>query len=179
MDKEPVQAVKLHFLAFHLGMKGWNMDNITRHQRTITALQTHICSWKTVSFLLQQRWSGSAFWWRESGYVLHFPMYSHVHLQAAHQMLIILAFLKFDPKCWQCCTRILKFSGVVGLGGDGAESVQTAAPLLQIEDYDVVASMLAARSSFLCSLDLWRCRNLTDRGLVELVNGCRWLFCYF
>lgn len=34
--------------------------------------------------------------------------------------------------------------------------------------------MLAARSSLLCSLDLWRCRNLTDRGLVELVNGCRW-----
>lgn len=51
--------------------------------------------------------------------------------------------------------------------------VKTAAPLPQIEDYDVVASMLAARSSLLCSLDLWRCRNLTDRGLVELINGCR------
>lgn len=72
--------------------------------------------------------------------------------------------------------RILKFLKVVSWGGDGAESVQTAAPLLQIEDYDVVASMLAARSSFLCSLDLWRCRNLTDRGLVELINGCRWVF---
>lgn len=59
------------------------------------------------------------------------------------------------------------------------QSVKAAAPLLQIEDYDVVASMLAARSRFLCSLDLWRCRNLTDRGLVELVNGCRWLFFFF
>lgn len=97
-------------------------------------------------------------------------MYSHVHLQAGHQMLIISAFLKFDQKCWQCCTRILKFLKVVSI------CVQTAAPLLQIEDYDVVASMLAARSSFLTSLDLWRCRNLTDRGLVELINGCRWVF---
>uniref|UniRef100_H3CEA0 F-box and leucine-rich repeat protein 4 n=1 Tax=Tetraodon nigroviridis TaxID=99883 RepID=H3CEA0_TETNG len=46
---------------------------------------------------------------------------------------------------------------------------------VMIEDYDVVASMLAARSSLLCSLDLWRCRNLTDRGLLELINGCRML----
>ncbi|XP_028327282.1 F-box/LRR-repeat protein 4 isoform X2 [Gouania willdenowi] len=47
--------------------------------------------------------------------------------------------------------------------------------LLQIEDYDVVASMLATRCRTLCSLDLWRCRNLTDRGLAELVSGCRML----
>ncbi|XP_003965939.2 F-box/LRR-repeat protein 4 isoform X1 [Takifugu rubripes] len=46
---------------------------------------------------------------------------------------------------------------------------------VMIEDYDVVASMLAARSSFLRSLDLWRCKNLTDRGLLELVSGCRML----
>ncbi|XP_024861045.1 F-box/LRR-repeat protein 4 isoform X2 [Kryptolebias marmoratus] len=46
---------------------------------------------------------------------------------------------------------------------------------IEIEDYDVVASMLAARSRSLCSLDLWRCRNLTDRGLAELVSGCRML----
>lgn len=91
-------------------------------------------------------------------------------------MLIISAFWKFDQKYWQCCTRFQKFFKVVLLWGDGAESVKTAAPLLQIEDYDVVASMLAARSSFLRSLDLWRCRNLTDRGLVELINGCRWVF---
>ncbi|XP_074540245.1 F-box/LRR-repeat protein 4 [Halichoeres trimaculatus] len=46
---------------------------------------------------------------------------------------------------------------------------------VRIEDYDVVASMLAARCRSLCSLDLWRCRNLTDRGLAELVAGCRML----
>ncbi|XP_054898342.1 F-box/LRR-repeat protein 4 isoform X1 [Poeciliopsis prolifica] len=44
---------------------------------------------------------------------------------------------------------------------------------VRIEDYDVVASMLATRCRSLCSLDLWRCRNLTDRGLAELVTGCR------
>lgn len=47
-------------------------------------------------------------------------------------------------------------------------------PPLQIEDYDVVASMLAVRCRSLCSLDLWRCRNLTDRGVNELVSGCRY-----
>ncbi|XP_058504141.1 F-box/LRR-repeat protein 4 [Solea solea] len=45
----------------------------------------------------------------------------------------------------------------------------------RIDDYDVVASMLAARCRSLCSLDLWRCRNLTDRGITELVSGCRML----
>ncbi|MED6241574.1 F-box and leucine-rich repeat protein 4 [Ataeniobius toweri] len=35
--------------------------------------------------------------------------------------------------------------------------------------------MLATRCRSLCSLDLWRCRNLTDRGLAELVAGCRML----
>ena len=44
----------------------------------------------------------------------------------------------------------------------------------QIEDYDVVASMLSSRCYSLRSVDLWRCRNLTDRGLAELVSGCRW-----
>lgn len=39
-----------------------------------------------------------------------------------------------------------------------------------------MASMLAARCRSLCSLDLWRCRNLTDRGLAELVTGCRLMF---
>lgn len=46
---------------------------------------------------------------------------------------------------------------------------------LQIEDYDVVASMLAVRCRSLRSLDLWRCRNLTERGLAELAAGCRLL----
>ncbi|XP_028837583.1 F-box/LRR-repeat protein 4 isoform X2 [Denticeps clupeoides] len=46
---------------------------------------------------------------------------------------------------------------------------------VMVEDYDVVASMLAARCRFLSSLDLWRCHNLTERGLSELVSGCRLL----
>lgn len=63
---------------------------------------------------------------------------------------------------------------------DALESVKRYQRLLaclslQIEDYDVVASMMAARCRFLSSLDLWRCRNLTDRGLAELVSGCRWV----
>lgn len=45
----------------------------------------------------------------------------------------------------------------------------------QIDDYDVVASMLSARCRSLQSLDLWRCRNLSERGLAELVTGCRLL----
>ncbi|XP_030640767.1 F-box/LRR-repeat protein 4 [Chanos chanos] len=46
---------------------------------------------------------------------------------------------------------------------------------VMIEDYDVVASMLSARCRSLRSLDLWRCRNLSERGLAELVAGCRLL----
>ncbi|KAF7226183.1 F-box/LRR-repeat protein 4 [Nothobranchius furzeri] len=46
---------------------------------------------------------------------------------------------------------------------------------LRIDDYDVVSSMIAARCRSMRSLDLWRCRNLTDRGLTELVSGCRML----
>ncbi|XP_056458418.1 F-box/LRR-repeat protein 4 [Gadus chalcogrammus] len=46
---------------------------------------------------------------------------------------------------------------------------------VRIEDYDVVASMLSSRCYSLRSVDLWRCRNLTDRGLAELVSGCRML----
>lgn len=34
-------------------MKGWNMVNITRHQRTITASQTQISSWKTIFIYFQ------------------------------------------------------------------------------------------------------------------------------
>ncbi|KAG5856911.1 hypothetical protein ANANG_G00012940 [Anguilla anguilla] len=43
---------------------------------------------------------------------------------------------------------------------------------VMIEDYDVVASMLGVRCRSLRSLDLWRCKNLTERGLTELVSGC-------
>uniref|UniRef100_A0A8C6V326 F-box and leucine-rich repeat protein 4 n=1 Tax=Neogobius melanostomus TaxID=47308 RepID=A0A8C6V326_9GOBI len=46
---------------------------------------------------------------------------------------------------------------------------------VRIDDSDVVASMLAARCHSLCSLDLWRSRNLTDRGLAELASGCKML----
>ncbi|KAK7886483.1 hypothetical protein WMY93_026104 [Mugilogobius chulae] len=46
---------------------------------------------------------------------------------------------------------------------------------VRIDDYDVVASMLATRCHSLCSLDLWRCRNLTDRGLAEIASGCKML----
>ncbi|KAJ8288319.1 hypothetical protein COCON_G00009780 [Conger conger] len=46
---------------------------------------------------------------------------------------------------------------------------------VMMEDYDVVASMLAVRCRLLRSLDLWRCKNLTERGLTELVSGCRLL----
>lgn len=46
---------------------------------------------------------------------------------------------------------------------------------IMIEDFDVVASMLSVRCRSLRSLDLWRCRNLTERGLAELASGCRLL----
>ncbi|XP_053507569.1 F-box/LRR-repeat protein 4 isoform X1 [Ictalurus furcatus] len=43
---------------------------------------------------------------------------------------------------------------------------------VMIEDYDVVVSVLSARCRSLVSLDLWRCRSLSERGLAELVSGC-------
>ncbi|KAL6467432.1 hypothetical protein MHYP_G00231090 [Metynnis hypsauchen] len=43
---------------------------------------------------------------------------------------------------------------------------------VMIEDYDAVVSLVAARCRGLVSLDLWRCRNLSERGLAELVSGC-------
>ncbi|XP_046898624.1 F-box/LRR-repeat protein 4 isoform X2 [Hypomesus transpacificus] len=46
---------------------------------------------------------------------------------------------------------------------------------VMIEDYDAVASMLAARCRSLRSLDLWRSRSLTERGLAEVTSGCRQL----
>ncbi|XP_062846292.1 F-box/LRR-repeat protein 4 isoform X2 [Trichomycterus rosablanca] len=44
---------------------------------------------------------------------------------------------------------------------------------VMIEDYDVVVSVLSARCRSLISLDLWRCRSLSERGLAELASGCR------
>ncbi|XP_048882454.1 F-box/LRR-repeat protein 4 isoform X2 [Brienomyrus brachyistius] len=46
---------------------------------------------------------------------------------------------------------------------------------VMIEDYDAVASLLSTRCRSLLSLDLWRCKNLTERGLADLVSGCRLL----
>lgn len=46
---------------------------------------------------------------------------------------------------------------------------------VRIDDCDVVASMCAARCRSLRSLDLWRSRNLTDRGVAELATGCKML----
>ncbi|MGH0174180.1 UNVERIFIED_CONTAM: hypothetical protein FKN15_067530 [Acipenser sinensis] len=46
---------------------------------------------------------------------------------------------------------------------------------IEIEDYDVIASMLSAKSKNLKSLDIWRCKNITEKGISELVSGCRLL----
>ncbi|XP_066558658.1 F-box/LRR-repeat protein 4 isoform X1 [Amia ocellicauda] len=46
---------------------------------------------------------------------------------------------------------------------------------VMIEDYDLIASMISAKCKKLRSLDLWRCKNMTEKGLTELVSGCRLL----
>lgn len=43
---------------------------------------------------------------------------------------------------------------------------------LQIEDYDVIASMIGAKCKSLRTLDLWRCKNITENGIAELASGC-------
>lgn len=42
----------------------------------------------------------------------------------------------------------------------------------QIEDYDVIASMIGAKCKKLRTLDLWRCKNITENGIAELASGC-------
>lgn len=42
----------------------------------------------------------------------------------------------------------------------------------QIEDYDVIASMIGAKCKGLRTLDLWRCKNITENGIAELASGC-------
>lgn len=42
----------------------------------------------------------------------------------------------------------------------------------QIEDYDVIASMIGAKCKKLKTLDLWRCKNITENGIAELASGC-------
>lgn len=46
---------------------------------------------------------------------------------------------------------------------------------LQIEDYDLIASMMGAKCKKLRSLDLWRCKNITESGIAELASGCQLL----
>ncbi|XP_072264777.1 F-box/LRR-repeat protein 4 [Pyxicephalus adspersus] len=41
-----------------------------------------------------------------------------------------------------------------------------------IEDYDLIASVIGAKCKKLRSLDLWRCKNITEKGLRELAAGC-------
>ncbi|KAF2983414.1 hypothetical protein EK904_008687 [Melospiza melodia maxima] len=44
-----------------------------------------------------------------------------------------------------------------------------------IEDYDLIASMMGAKCKKLRSLDLWRCKNITESGIAELASGCQLL----
>ncbi|NP_001411975.1 F-box/LRR-repeat protein 4 isoform 3 [Mus musculus] len=43
---------------------------------------------------------------------------------------------------------------------------------VEIEDYDVIASMIGAKCKNLRTLDLWRCKNITENGIAELASGC-------
>ncbi|KAB0355790.1 hypothetical protein FD755_021731 [Muntiacus reevesi] len=43
---------------------------------------------------------------------------------------------------------------------------------VEIEDYDVTASMIGAKCKKLQTLDLWRCKNITENGIAELASGC-------
>ncbi|XP_073077034.1 F-box/LRR-repeat protein 4 isoform X4 [Manis javanica] len=43
---------------------------------------------------------------------------------------------------------------------------------VEIEEYDVIASMIAAKCKKLRTLDLWRCKNITENGIAELASGC-------
>lgn len=43
---------------------------------------------------------------------------------------------------------------------------------VKIEDYDVIASMMGAKCKKLRSLDMWRCKNITENGVAELASGC-------
>ncbi|KAM5256634.1 F-box/LRR-repeat protein 4 isoform 2-T2 [Ctenodactylus gundi] len=43
---------------------------------------------------------------------------------------------------------------------------------IEIEDYDVIASMIGAKCKNLRTLDLWRCKNITENGIAELASGC-------
>ncbi|XP_074006752.1 F-box/LRR-repeat protein 4 [Numenius arquata] len=46
---------------------------------------------------------------------------------------------------------------------------------VMIEDYDLIASVMGAKCKKLRSLDLWRCKNITESGIAELASGCQLL----
>ncbi|XP_067386160.1 F-box/LRR-repeat protein 4 [Emydura macquarii macquarii] len=46
---------------------------------------------------------------------------------------------------------------------------------VMIEDYDLIASMIGAKCKKLRTLDLWRCKNITENGIAELASGCQLL----
>uniref|UniRef100_A0A8D0G5S2 F-box and leucine rich repeat protein 4 n=1 Tax=Sphenodon punctatus TaxID=8508 RepID=A0A8D0G5S2_SPHPU len=46
---------------------------------------------------------------------------------------------------------------------------------VMIEDYDLIASVMGAKCKKLRSLDLWRCKNITEHGIAELASGCQLL----
>ncbi|XP_075720310.1 F-box/LRR-repeat protein 4 isoform X2 [Rhinoderma darwinii] len=41
-----------------------------------------------------------------------------------------------------------------------------------IEDCDLIAGVIGAKCKKLRSLDLWRCKNITEKGIMELASGC-------
>ncbi|XP_056422133.1 F-box/LRR-repeat protein 4 isoform X2 [Hyla sarda] len=41
-----------------------------------------------------------------------------------------------------------------------------------IEDYDLIAGVIGAKCKKLRSLDLWRCKNITEKGITDLASGC-------
>ncbi|XP_059837349.1 F-box/LRR-repeat protein 4 isoform X2 [Hypanus sabinus] len=46
---------------------------------------------------------------------------------------------------------------------------------IEVEDYDLVASVIGAKCKKLRSLDLWRCKNITENGITAIVAGCQLL----
>lgn len=46
---------------------------------------------------------------------------------------------------------------------------------VMVEDYDLVAGVIGAKCKKLRSLDLWRCKNITETGLAAIVAGCQLL----
>ncbi|XP_051880596.1 F-box/LRR-repeat protein 4 [Pristis pectinata] len=46
---------------------------------------------------------------------------------------------------------------------------------VMVEDYDLVAGVIGAKCKKLRSLDLWRCKNITENGIAAIVAGCQLL----